>query len=352
LSRGATSGSGKYVITTPYVLHYQKSGNEVSYLDTGKTGVAGKLREFAAGTYFLPRPGGLINTKRDLSPSNDTITAYWDNSNVVVFSTPKTDKLDDLDDYAVSKSLASSRYYRAGGGENSVPIESYVFYNYEQRDIETVKVILLIGKTTAASTSSDSSSYSVVTKITSAVDEDGMDVKKLYIDGDTKSVMLEETVSVFKESGWPRSAVAVAEDIPATSITTHVQPGAIVKYNVNDDGKVNEIIVIATYDSMTDTLTLVSEDTLDNSEANTHADKRQISGTVVQNDTEQGLMQYKWRDTSTTNDVLPLNSGAVKVYDTATGKVSSGSAASLVPGDKFVARTSNYYTVEELIVYK
>ena len=53
------------------MVRYTISDGKISYLDTGKTGEEGKLREFAAGTSFLLRDNGIMRLT-----TNDAGTKY------------------------------------------------------------------------------------------------------------------------------------------------------------------------------------------------------------------------------------------------------------------------------------
>lgn len=188
-SVGTDEGRKQAIAAIPVgeVVLFTMSGDKINYIDTArinrgnpsKYSDTGNLNEIAAGSEFEHR-NGMCNEKGDGSLNKFVVKS----GNCIIFSTPATGELlDNLEDYSVTTSLAKN-YYAVGSGQyNQVVTDGYFVYNTGEDDINVASCILLRGsKSAGASSLGKSSAFVVVTKISSAINDEGEMRTKLYYD--------------------------------------------------------------------------------------------------------------------------------------------------------------------------
>ncbi len=315
----------------PYVVRYVLSGGEVSSLDTGKTGQDGKLQEFAAGTRLLSRTKGFI---RDL---DNQLYSYFKPNETIVFCTPEAGELDDAEGYKIISSLKNSSHYEPASGQPyQIWTDRYALYNIKGSEFDIAEVILLVGVNQAAM--GGTGSLKVVTEITTAVDAEGMEAAKIYVNGKTSSQLVAADFTI--NDAAPGCTVA--------NLGTVIKPGTLISTDVNPKGLVENITIYGSYDATTgftptskiSTAALISSN-----------DTYTVSGEVTFIDNEEKLMQFK--NSAGVEQPAPV-SGGVVVYRMYNGKPEAyeGTTADIAEGDYIVIRGKNYYDIEHIIVYK
>lgn len=343
---GGEKIDGEYVVKTPYVVQYKTSGDKISYLDTGKTGDEGKLRAFAVGDSFLSRNKGMLRALNGTSGQGTWVECYYKSGSTVVFRTPEFDSLADATKYSVSNTLSDHWYYRNSktyGSAYTKHVDSYAMYTFSaEGGIDTAKVILLAGSSASASgLEKETSPLHLVAKLTSAVNAEGGSTRKLYVDGGAE-YLFADTVDVTRDS-------TTQSDIAVTDIDKHVKAGMTVQLGTNVDGDIDQIMIIADFDSTTNLPSRVFTD------LGTPGDTQRfkVFGRVVDIDANEGLIQVQDQTSSGERlTLLPVGSKSTLVYRPEREKVTADTTTAIAVGDYVVTRLTDYYTLHEIIVYK
>ena len=337
LSEGAKADNGKYSLAEPYVIRMVVADNKISNIDTGKTGEDGKLQRIAYGsTNMLHRTDGFLKAA---NADGTTLYTYFKKDEVLVFCIPEADEINNIEYYSVARNLTDSRIYHKMSPDavkyaHDVDVESYSLYNLAGNGIEKADVILLNGVSTEdVKSGSSNTGLKVVTKVTTAINEDGEEAAILYVNETGK-----ELVS-------PQVTIG-GKKISATNINDYIKPGMTITTSKNGQGEVTTINIYATYDAATDNVTFSSSITskeLINTESN-----YVIQGVVKYIDTDAKMIQI---DDGTRVQLLPVK-GSVLSYRVKNEKVFSGNINDIAEGDQVIINGQRYYQISTVIVYK
>lgn len=346
---GGYQVDGTYAIETPYVVRYVISGDGISYLDTGKTGEEGNLTMIASDNgqrknRLLYRTSGFLKEER---ADGTTFYPYFRPNNTIIFFTPEKADLANKDGYNIVKTLPAHKYYwnydpTAGTDVNGrtpeafdIHTESYQLYNLGTDGVPVAEVILFVGAAQGTA-GTNSASLRVVTKVTSAVNNEGNATGKVYLDDETISALFAQNVSV--------SQGGTALQVTGTAAAGYLAPGMVVKYTTNTDGEIASITILSKYSgSNVVAVTGVSSKEI----INTNADYTML-GEVTAIDVELGLLSF---NDGTRNQMIPIR-GTITEYRNSTQKAKAGTASSIAIGDQILVDGTSYYSIQQLIVFK
>lgn len=338
LSQNFKNESGQYAVNSAYVVSYTTAEGKISSIDTGHTGEEGKLRLISTGDYFLSRDNGILRT----GESQFEYISYKPDK-TYVFSTPADGSLSETDKFSVRRRLNTHTFYKDTGkygADNATGIQTYDMFDLNTEGIDTAEVILLRGNRTQAGLSDRGSKFKVITKITVAVDEEGNATQKLYM-GEAETALLDETVLVKRGNNSKR--YHSTDDLSGV-----LKPGYVIQYGYDISGeKIEAVSIMAEYNAETNTITPVfTEEKLGNT-ANGYA---KASGTVVSCDPARSLITFETPDG--TRSMLYAGAASVTVYRPKDERATSGSVSMISEGDTIVARITQYYSANELIVIR
>ena len=362
LSNGAVSASGNYYVEGAYVVRYALSDGKLSYLDTGKTGVNGKLRKFANApesseaerTYFLARSGGVMqvvskepNAETGAEVRTTRYASYVPNQ-VYVFTVPNDGELDQTEEYSVSRNVQASKYYRGFSTESSHTkyVSGFMMYDLGENETNTVDVIMTKGGGTSTQISETSTMY-VVTKITNAVDAEGETASKLYLNEGTEALTSDKIEEI--------SGLITEKDVDAEKLGDIIKPGMVICYGTDEKGLVDRIQVLAIYDAVTGKVEIETAGMSGSSNlANIQDGRGRTAGTVLFNDSDKKILNLKPADGAASNALITSGTANVTVYRDNGSKVTatSGNIASITEGDFVIVRLEGYFGARDIIVFK
>ena len=360
LSNGVTNASGEYFVNSAYVVRYVISDGKLSYLDTGKTGVNGKLRLFANApvssqteqTSFLARSGGVMqvvskepNAETGALVKTTRYASYVPNQ-VYVFTVPNDGELDQTEEYSVSRNIQVSKYYRGYSAESSHTkyVSGFMMYDLGENDTNTVDVIMTKGGGTSTQISETSTMYAV-TKVTNAVDAEGDAASKLYLNANSDVVTADKIEEI--------SGLITAKDVDAEKLGDIIKPGMVICYGTDEKGLVDRIQVLAIYDAENKTISVGGMSGSSNL-VNLQDGKGRTAGTVLYNDAEKKIVNILPADNAATNALITSGAASVTVYRENGSKATAtnGSIASIAEGDFVIVRLESYFNAREVIVFK
>ena len=338
LAQEYKNGAGEYAVNSAYVVSYTTADGKINSLDTGRTGEEGKLRLISTGDYFLSRDNGILRT-------GDSQFAYisYRPDKTYVFSTPEDGALFETDKYSVRRRLNTHTFYKDTGkygSANATGIQTYDMFDLNTEGIDTAEVILLRGNRTAAGLSDSGSKFKVLTKITSAVDKNGNATQKLYMN-ESETALLYETVLVKRGNEYKR--YRATDDLSGV-----LKPGYVIQYGYDISGETIEAISVMTeFNAETNITTpIFTEEKLGNT-ANGYA---KAAGTVISCDPARNLITFAMSDG--TKSIIYTGSASVMIYRPENERATSGNLSMISEGDTIVARITQYYSANELVVIK
>ena len=339
LSNGVQNSEGTYYVDSAYVVRYSMSGDQISYIDTGKTGEPGNLHEMATGTSFLLRSNGIM--RYDALEGGATVTKYarYVPDEAYIFLTPSDGELDDDESYGVQRRLSENRYYRPSGNYTQV-IDEYVFYDLGTSEVNTADVVLLRGCSVSEGLDDERSSVNVVTKITSAIDDEGNNTRKIYLN-ESASFIVADKVE-YKES----SASSYTE-IKPEDLDTILKPGYAIQYGTDENGYISTISIMAKYNAETGEVTQCFNSSAIGDGSSGY---NIVMGEVTYNDTGKNIITFL--NSSGTEGMVYTGSPTVTVYRPNTEKATTGDINSITAGDIIIVRLQNYVNSADIIVYK
>ena len=206
-------------------------------------------------------------------------------------------------------------------------------------------MILLRGvkKADTAGTSS-SNNIQVITKITTAVDEEGSPCKKLYFG--SNGAMLSDRITLDMDG---TTYYDLSPDSPEIN---SLKPGYAIFCTYNNDNKVEKISVKAKYENgeFTSFFTINAGNIgkEDGREAT-------VSGTISVVDVENNAITITLDGTDAENQQMVVKadtSSSVSIYRSETEKLTSETISSIGADDKVIIRLKNYFTIQSLIAFR
>ena len=206
--------------------------------------------------------------------------------------------------------------------------------------VNKVDVVLFRGSALAGSGSagiSDESAFYMITKISTALDEDGMSCKKIYFGTDGK--LLADSIRVI-DIGGTHSNLS-----PTDPIVTGLKPGYVVQYGLDKDGKIGAIRVISDFNKET------GDVTHQYNYANYTKGTKCAAGVITQNSPAHSAITIDaWNEDE--GGYLGRVSGKIYIYHSADDKLVEASQAELVVGDKITAHIKTYHSLTEIFVIR
>ena len=346
-SVGTDEGLNKAIAAIPVgeVVLFTMSGDKINYIDTAKINKGnptrysdtGNLNEIAAGEKFETRYG-MCNESGDASQNKFIVKS----GKCIIFSTPaRNELLDNLDDYSVTSSLAKNYYTPSSGQYNQVVSDGYFAYNTGDDDINVATCILLRGSKSAGSTSLGKESvFSVVTKISSAINDDGETRVKLYYDqnGSEFGRLLKDDDKV--SYSYTRAGTAQSTETKFSAIGLKV--GDVIQVATDEKGYITAINVAYRLDQSS---ALKDEAWLKNPQYSlsfgNYDGEGAACGIVNKVDATNKILQFS----VTTDGVEKLynidaGSAGVSIYRQDQEKSEAANLAALMEGDLVLVRTS------------
>ncbi len=359
LSEGATDANGKYIVNAAYVVKYTVSDGKLSYLDTGKTGLKGKLRTFAHArvsnntdqTFFMARSGNIMQVtsmEPDANTGVDVKTTRYASyvpNQVYFFSVPSDGELEKTEEYSVTRNFQTSKYYRGFSTTSSYTnyISGFMMYDLGENETNKVDVIMTKGGGTSTQISETSTLYAV-TKITNAVNSDGDATSKLYLNASSSAVAADKIEEI--------SGLVQATDVSSVNLDEYIKPGMVISYGTDEKGLLNRIKVYAIYNAETGEVQ-TTEMSSSSGLVNSTDGRARVAGEVIYVDSTQNIVNIKPADGAATNVLLSSGSGSVTVYrHNIENKATSGNLSSIAEGDFVLVRLENYFNARDVIVFK
>lgn len=361
-SVGSESGMQQAMAAIPVgeVILFTMSGDKINYIDTAQVNKGnpsrysdtGNLNEIAAGSEFETR-NGMCNEKGDASTNKFVVRS----GQCIIFSTPASGELlDNLEDYSVTTSLAKNYYTVAAGQYNQVVTDGYFAYNTGEDDINVATCILLRGSKSAGSSSLGRNSvFSVVTKISSAINDEGETRTKLYYDqnGSELSNLLEDDDKV--EYSIQRAGNATATEVKFSDIGLKV--GDVIQLATDAEGYITAINVVYRYDQSTDLKdqAWLKGQQYDLSFGNYNGEGA-ACGIVKKVDAPSNVLQFSVTDANGVEKIYNIGTGSagVSIYRQDLEKAESASISALMEGDLVLIRTSTGFaaTAAQILVIR
>ena len=343
------------------VVLFTMSGDKINYIDTArinrgnpsKYSDTGNLNEIAAGSEFEHR-NGMCNEKGDGSLNKFVVKS----GNCIIFSTPAHDELlDNLEDYSVTTSLAKN-YYTVGAGQyNQVVTDGYFVYNTGEDDINVASCILLRGsKSAGASSLGKSSAFVVVTKISSAINDEGEMRTKLYYDqnGSELSNLLKDDDKV--DYSYDRAGAAQPTQKKFSEIGLKI--GDVIQLATDEKGYITAINVAYRIDPNS---TLKTEAWLKGQQYSlsfgNYDGEGAASGIVKKVNATDKILQFSvTTETDGVEKVYNIGTGSagVSIYRQDLEKAESANLAALMEGDLVLIRSSTGFaaTAAQILVIR
>lgn len=322
------------------VVLYTLSGEKINYIDTcarnkgnySAYADTGNLNLVANGTSFETRDG-ICNDMNNASSNKFVVK-----SNCIIFATPASNELlDDLDAYSVRSSLWKNYFTTTAGTYNQKMTDGYYVYNTGEEDINVATCVLVRGVAGVGGSSlSKTSPFMVVTKISSAINDDGEMRVKLYYssNGSESSNLLEDDDKV--SYSYTRGSSATGAAVKFSDIGLKV--GDVIQLATNDKGNIENINVI--YRGSGEGNAWLNGQSYQLSFGGNDGEGA-ASGVVKNVNTTEKILQFS----VTTDGVekiynIKTGSASFSIYRTDLEKTESASLASLMEGDTVIVRTS------------
>lgn len=359
--------AGKYTVADTYILKYNtNSKNEVSYMDMGGiTGkghlnlVVDKSASFVASTDDLVNRGANF-----MSWSNGGVREYavFNKSTGVVFAVPSATDINELDEYGIYTSgLRTERHYGATENGYTTKVDNYALYTFDSSDVSSIDVILFRGLVDQEGGAGGDGRIKVITEKTIAANEDGLPVHKIYQGSSAIGALAAEVkVTKLKADGSATETILYSDkdldpdnDIEDlfTGATPVIRPGIAVMCGFNKKGSIGTIRIIAEYNALTDVLapTFTNSTTYLQGQPYTRDTTNYSVGVVDGIDTSKGLLQYT---AGTQKVVMNISSASVVIYRSDEEKTTIGTTSDIQLFDKIVVRSSSYYSVRDIIIFR
>ncbi len=344
---GTSEGLNKAIAAIPVgeVVLFTMSGDKINYIDTArinkgntsKYSDTGNLNQIVSGSEFEHRDG-MCNEKGDGSLNKFVVKS----GNCVIFSTPASGELlDNLDEYSVTTRLAKNYYTKSTGAYNQVVTDGYFAYNTGDDDINVASCILLRGsKSAGASSLSKSSVFSVVTKISSAINDDGENRVKLYYDqnGAELSALLKEDDKV--DYSYARASNAPSTQVKFSDIGLKV--GDVIQLATDEKGYITAINVAY---RLNPSEALKSQAWLKGQQYEltfgSNDGEGAASGIVAKVNAADKILQFSVGE-GEDKKLYNINTGSagISIYRQDLEKAESANLAALMEGDFVIVRTS------------
>ncbi len=330
------------------IILFKTKEDKITHIDTvalnygnaDRDADVGNLNPVASGSEFETRDGICNEYSGDTTDlSQNTFVAKGD---CVVFMVPEQENwLTKPEDFAVDTALRKA-YYRASttSASGQIMTEGYVVYNTGNTPINVASCIVLKGVLSANASSggvslSSRSAFSVVTRVTSAVDEEGEICKKLYVDqgGAETGYLMNNTVS------YSMTRAGGANGTPVTFDEIGLEVGDVIQIGTDKYNKVSQINVVYRLDQ---TSALYENAWLTYPGSNISFSNNYGEGSAVANvaavDATHNVLQYVYNDKK---QIINIGNAMISIFKTSTKLGEIASAASLVKDDLVLIRTEN-----------
>ena len=337
------------------VVLFNLLGDKVNYIDTAERNKGnltaeadiGNLNCIASGAGFYQRRGVCHNRS---NPALDKFVLGKEEP-YIVFNTPaRGELLTDLSQYSITNKLSSYVYASTSGSGTQVVTDGFAAYNLGKNDFNVAKCILLRGTSNATSIGT-TTGFSVITKLTSAIDLEGEKCTKMYYaeNGVEKEALIAHSISYgnsFVEDG------RTAE--PKTFAETGLEVGDIVRLSIDGDGYINAIDAVYRRNQAGPK---AEEAWLTKERSNMDMHKTKGSsgcGKFVTYDPVNKIMQIEIEASGVTKQYnVMVDNVAISSYRHSAQLAEPATLADLVPGDWVVCRSNTYSVIfHQIIILK
>lgn len=353
---------GEYNVNSAYAISYVTNADDkVVALDLGGEGGAGNLNVIVSKddtNILLMRNYNILQYKN----GGNTERRRLNSKNSWVISVPEDGELDEIDSYK-KFSFTHGYFYgppsQSGEGkpvDDEYVVQSYDIYSFNETEIPMIDIILVRGLGGSDTGVAGTDQIGLVMDMGKAVTDIGETTVKLY--------MANKEYALAPEVKFPNASGEYV-DISAASLLTGVtgelnttvklEKGMIVQYALNNDDEISALRFVSRWDNTAKAnVPLFKAKTSSGSSyilGDTAGPSNLVVGTVDEFDLTSRQMFYTVADKATSY-FLYQDGDDVIIYDTATGNMSVGNSADIVPGDKFVLNVDNFYTPQTVVIFR
>ncbi|MBQ4087776.1 MAG: hypothetical protein IJC78_05975 [Clostridia bacterium] len=324
------------------VVLFRMQDNKISYIDTkemnkgnfSKAADVGNLNLISEGEKFEQR-NGMANEQGQLSLNKFVVKS----GNCIIFSTPaRGELLDDLEKYSVTTSLKKNYYTSSAGTYNQVMTDGYMAFNIGDEDINVATCLLLRGSESAgASDLGRTSPYVVVTKVSSALNEDGESRPKVYYTsgGAENGLVVAEKVKY----SYALGSKATPVETPFADIGLEV--GDVIQIGTDAEGYLSIINVVYRHDQEAGKNAYLTNNVYNLSFGGNEGEGA-ACGKVVKVDPTNKILQFgiEQEDGSMKTYNISTSGASCSIYRHELEKAEVADLAALMEGDIVLVRTS------------
>lgn len=341
--------NNKYVITEAKIITYKLDGNKITHIEIDTELIENPddlqiIENAASEVLCRPSPQVLTITKE----AGDQIFGVYDKTKIAVFTAPYNDPATSenetlgVDGYSYGHTL-QQKFYTDTTGTDYTRTKNTALYSLSKNGgiINQVDVVLFRGSALAGTSGgvgvSEESEFYMITKMTTALDKDGISCKKIYFG--TEGKLLADTVRLIDIQGaHPNLSVT-------DSKITDLKPGDVIQYGLDKDGKIAGIRLISDFNKETGEVTHQYKYT------EYKKGTKCAAGYITENSPAQGAITIKaWNPDE--GDYFGRVSGKIYIYHSADDKLVEASQSELVAGDKITAHIKTYHSLTEIFVIR
>ena len=337
--------NGRYSVTEARIISYKLDGDKISQIDTGTSGNPATLQVLenrASNVLCRPAPQVFTITKEN----GNKIHGVYDTSKISVFAAPYNDPATPENEllqeagYAYGLKL-EEREYTTKTGVYYVYTKNTALYNLVNNEgINNISALLFRGSAKVASIQSgidDESPFYLISKVSTALDKDGVSCKKLYFGEESK--LLADTVTVIDITGQHTNLSA------SDPLVDGLKPGYVLQYGTDSNGKINSVRVISDFDETTGTVTHQYNYT------DFPRGVKSVAGAIIENSPEANSVTISaWNPLEGT--YLGRINGTIYIYHSAEDKLVQATQSELRVGDKITAHIKFYHNLTEIFVIR
>ncbi|MBO5930503.1 MAG: hypothetical protein J6Q27_04340, partial [Clostridia bacterium] len=338
--------NGYYAVTEARIISCEFDGDKITHINTGTSGTRGGntqlLENRAKNVLCNSSPQVFTITKE----AGGNIYGVYNKSFIDVFAAPYNDpstpenELMGTDGYAYGITLTQTNYTQKTGTDFTYTMNTALYYEPSDDGINNVTAVLFRGsaKATTATNGVDiESKFYLVSKVTSAIDEDGLTCKKLYFGTDGR--LLSDTLSVHDKTG-------IHTNLSQTDpLVTRIDAGYVIQYGLNAEGKINSIRIASDFDKTTGAVS--NQYNWGDFPKGT----KYASGVVLENSTAARTITIDAWNTSEGN-LFGRVGGTIYIYHSADGELVQATQSEIRIGDKITAHIKTYHTFSEIFIIR
>ena len=356
------------------VIRYKYSGEAFTHIDTENYNASNTSKESDRGNLTLLAAGTQFNQRFNMCSDNTDISSSWfvKQNDVVVFKVPQLINIKDKELYSVENKISTHFYSPTAGNYTTVVKEGYKVFVTSIDDINTAECILLKGCDAAVAIES-SSRYYLVRNIYEGINqnEEVCPILSLVYNGTEAEYYVNPTSFAKIEYNYGAGSSSnnrVYSSTPATIESLHLERGDVVQISTDATNSVVGLCIV--HRNNPEKATVYQQ--FSTWDANFHWEESAASGTLISVDTTNKIVKFSCthrmaRKAVTIDNVtypaetryeLPLtyqssaSSAKITIYDKYNNTFSTGTLASLIPGDKLILNLNYADSIREIIVIR